>query len=174
MMQLFRLFLSDSKYKIIIIIYQLSSSSAMFRPFHSLSTLSQSEKETAAAAAAAAAARACTRQSIVRGTLSSPICTFICQDQLLVLAVFLSCPLERGGSQLERGAGGYALSPLCGETHGGLERLSAGAERKSEREHTWGGWFFSIFFHTKVSVFFFFFEGPFRCRDISCQKDRFF
>ena len=59
-----------------------------------------------------------------------------------MLAVFLSCPLERGGSQLERGARGYALSPLCGETHGGLERLSAGAERKSEREHTWGGFFF--------------------------------
>lgn len=53
-----------------------------------------------------------------------------------MLAVFLSCPLERGGSQLERGARGDALSPLCGETHGGLERLSAGAERKSEREHT--------------------------------------
>lgn len=84
--------------------------------------------------------------SIVQGTLSSPICTFICQDQLLVLAVFLSCPLERGGSQLERGARGYALSPLCGETHGGLERLSAGAERKSEREHTWGGRFFFFFF----------------------------
>lgn len=53
-----------------------------------------------------------------------------------MLAVFLYRPQERGGSQLERGAGGYALSPLCGETHGGLERLSAGAGRKSEREHT--------------------------------------
>lgn len=74
--------------------------------------------------------------SIGQGILSSPICSFICQDQLLVLAVFLSCPLERGGSQLERGARGDALSPLCGETHGGHERLSAGAERKSEREHT--------------------------------------
>lgn len=60
---------------------------------------------------------------------------------MLVLAVFLFGPLERGGSQLERGARGYALSPLCRETHGGIERLSAGAERrmrrrKSEREHT--------------------------------------
>lgn len=88
---------------------------------------------------------------IGQSTLSSPICSFICQDQLLVLAVLLSCPLERGGSQLERGARGYALSPLCGETHGGLERLSAGAERKSEREHTWGGWFF---FLTKVRLVF--------------------
>lgn len=76
------------------------------------------------------------KASKVQGSLFLSICTFICQDQLLVLAVFLSCPLERGGSQLERGARGYALSPLCGETHGGLERLSAGAERKSEREHT--------------------------------------
>lgn len=76
------------------------------------------------------------KASIVQGTLFLPICTFICQDQLLVLAVFLSCPLERGGSQLERGARGDALSPLCVETHGGLERLGAGAERKSEREHT--------------------------------------
>lgn len=92
--------------------------------------------------------------SIVQGTLFLSICTFICQDQLLVLAVFLSCPLERGGSQLERGARGYALSPLCGETHGGLERLSAGAERKSEREHTWRGWFFFFFFLTKVSLVF--------------------
>lgn len=46
-----------------------------------------------------------------------------------MLAVFLFCPLERGGSQLERGARGDALSPLCAETLGGLERLSAGAER---------------------------------------------
>lgn len=95
--------------------------------------------------------------SLVQGTLFLPICTFICQDQLLVLAVFLSCPLERGGSQLERGARGYALSPLCGETHGGLERLSAGAERKSTREHTWGGWFFIYFFLTKVRLVFFLF-----------------
>ncbi|KAK2895240.1 hypothetical protein Q8A73_014728 [Channa argus] len=76
------------------------------------------------------------KASIVQGTLCSPICSFICQDQLLVLAVFLSCPLERGGSQLERDARGYALSPLCGETHGGLERLSAGAERK--KAWVWG------------------------------------
>lgn len=74
--------------------------------------------------------------SVVQGTPFVPICTFICRDQLLVLAVFLSCPLERGGSQLERGARGDALSPLCAETHGGLERLSAGAERWSAREHT--------------------------------------
>lgn len=67
--------------------------------------------------------------SVVQGTLFVPICTFICRDQLLVLAVFLSCPLERGGSQLERGARGDALSPLYAETHGRLERLSAGAER---------------------------------------------
>ncbi|MED6263604.1 hypothetical protein CHARACLAT_006162 [Characodon lateralis] len=51
-------------------------------------------------------------------------------DQLLVVAVFLSCPLERGGSQLERAARGYALFPLCGETHRGIERRSAGAERR--------------------------------------------
>lgn len=99
--------------------------------------------------------------SLVQGTLFLPICTFICQDQLLVLAVFLSCPLERGGSQLERGARGYALSPLCGETHGGLERLSAGAERKSTREHTWGAWFFIFFFSQKSGLFFilFFLRG---------------
>lgn len=91
--------------------------------------------------------------SIVQGTLSSLICSFICRDQLLVLAVFLSCPLERGGSQLERGARGYALSPLCGETHRGIERLSAGAERRSEREHTWGGWFFIFFPHKSQTCF---------------------
>lgn len=85
----------------------------------------------------------------------SPICSFICQDQLLALAVFLSCPLERGGSQLERGARGYALSPLCGETHGVLERLGAGAGRKSEREHTWGP------FVSSQKSGMFFFEGPF-------------
>ena len=97
-----------------------------------------------------------------------------------MLAVFPSCPLERGGSQLERGARGYALSPLCGETHGGLERLGAGAERKSEREHTWGAWFFFIYFFSfltelrLVSFFsFFFLRGPFRCRDICCREDRF-
>lgn len=53
-----------------------------------------------------------------------------------MLAVFLPCPLERGGSQLERGATGDALSPLCGGTRRGLERLGAGAERKSKRQHT--------------------------------------
>lgn len=94
------------------------------------------------------------KASIVQGTLSSLICSFICRDQLLVLAVFLSCPLERGGSQLERGARGYALSPLCGETHRGIERLSAGAERRSEREHTWGGWFFYFFSSQKSDLFF--------------------
>lgn len=51
---------------------------------------------------------------------------------------FLRRPPERGGSQLERGAGGWrTVSIVCGETRGGLERLGAGAERrKSEREHT--------------------------------------
>lgn len=39
---------------------------------------------------------------------------------------------------------------------------------KSEREHTWGGWFF--FFSRKSGMFF---EGPFRCRYICCQADRF-
>lgn len=109
------------------------------------------------------------KRQVLSEALSS-ICTFICQDQLLVLAVFLSCPLERGGSQLGRGARGYALSPLCGETHGGLERLSAGAERKSEREHTWGGWFIYLFSSQKSGLFL---EGPFRCRDICCREDRF-
>lgn len=63
---------------------------------------------------------------------------------LLVLAVLVYCPLESGGSQLERGASGDALSPLCGkrETHRGLERLSAGAWRKSKRKRTWGAWSF--------------------------------
>lgn len=70
------------------------------------------------------------RASVVQGALTSPIYSFICQDQLLVLAVFLSCPLERGGSQLERAARGYALFPLCGETHRGIEILSAGVERR--------------------------------------------
>lgn len=92
---------------------------------------------------------------------------------MLALAVFLSCPLERGGSQLERGARGYALPPLCGETHGGLERLNAGAERKSEREHTWGGWFLSPSFFSLTKVRLVFLGGPFRRRYICCRADRF-
>lgn len=103
-----------------------------------------------------AAPRTRAKASIGQGAFPpSPICSFICQDQLLALAVFLSCPLERGGSQLERGARGYALSPLCGETHGVLERLGAGAGRKSEREHTWGP------FVSSQKSGMFFFEGPF-------------
>lgn len=52
------------------------------------------------------------KAGVVRTTSSFASCTFICQDQLLALALFLPCPLERGGSQLEKGARGYALSPL--------------------------------------------------------------
>lgn len=101
-----------------------------------------------------------TGASVVQGTHCSPICSFICQDQLLVLAVFLSCSLERGGSQLERGARGYALSPLCGETHGGLERLCRCREEEWEGTHLRG----LIFFHksqTYFILYLYFSEGHF-------------
>lgn len=79
--------------------------------------------------------------ALSKAPLSSPIC----QDQLLVPAVFPYCPLERGGSQLERGARGYAPSPLCGETHRGLERLGAGAGGRARGNTPEGGVDFFFF-----------------------------
>lgn len=87
------------------------------------------------------------RTSVVQGALSSSFCSFICQDQLLVLAVLLSCPLESGGSQLERAATGYALSPLCRQTHREALRDSANAERREKRENTWGDF---VFYESQV------------------------
>lgn len=107
--------------------------------------------------------------SKVQGSLFLSICTFICQDQLLVLAVFLSCPLERGGSQLERGARGYALSPLCGDTWRTWETQCRCREEEWEGTHLKG----MIFVFSQKSVFCFFFERPFRCRYICCQENRF-
>lgn len=92
--------------------------------------------------------------SVFQGALSLPICSFICQDQLLVLAVLLSCPLERGGSQLERDATGYAPSPLCRQTNREALRDSVQVQRGRRRGNTPEGTFFYCFFFFLISSLF--------------------